>query len=100
MLIMSSRVRIAAGAAAAFLIFSTQATIAQDADTLEEVIVTAQKRAENLQTTPIAISALSAESLENRGVTDFTGIAKASTSINFTPYPSSSSMLILYMRGQ
>jgi iron complex outermembrane recepter protein len=100
MLIMSSRVRIAAGAAAAFLILSTQETIAQDADTLEEVIVTAQKRAENLQTTPIAISALSAESLENRGVTDFTGIAKASTSINFTPYPSSSSMLILYMRGQ
>jgi iron complex outermembrane recepter protein len=69
-------------------------------ETIEEVVVTAQKRAENLQTTPIAISALSGDDLQKRGVTDFAGIAKASPSINFTPYPSSSNTLILYMRGQ
>lgn len=95
-----SRLSTAVTAAAELLILGTQAAIAQDANALEEVIVTAQKRAENLQTTPIAISALSAESLQDRGVTDYSGVARASTSINFTPYPTSTSMLILYMRGQ
>lgn len=67
---------------------------------IQEVLVTAQKREENLQTTPIAISALSADTLTNLGVTSFEGVAKASPSISFTPYPSSSNLLILYMRGQ
>ena len=62
--------------------------------------MTAQRREENLQTTPIAITALSADSLNKQGVTDFAGVANASTSLNFTPYPSSSNTLILYMRGQ
>jgi iron complex outermembrane receptor protein len=66
---------------------------------IEEVTVTAQKREENLQSTPIAISALSADTLEKMGVSDFTDVAKASPSIHFTTYPSSN-MLTLYMRGQ
>jgi iron complex outermembrane receptor protein len=67
---------------------------------IQEVIVTAQKRAENLQETPIAISTLSAEQLQVQGITSFEGVAKASPSITFTPYPVSSNLLILYMRGQ
>ncbi len=47
-----------------------------DAVALEEVIVTAQKRAENLQEVPIAITAMNAEALELRGVTDTDSIAK------------------------
>ena len=35
---------------------------------LEEIIVTAQKRSENLQDTPISITALSASAIEDRGV--------------------------------
>jgi iron complex outermembrane recepter protein len=66
---------------------------------IEEVMVTAQKRAENLQTTPIAISALSADALEKMGIADFADVAQASPSIHFTTYPSSN-MLTLYMRGQ
>ena len=34
--------------------------------------------------------------LNKQGVTDFAGVAQRSTSINFTPYPSSSNTLILY----
>jgi len=67
---------------------------------IEEVTVTAQKREENLQTTPIAITALSADALQNMGITGFDGLAKSSPSISFTPYPSSTNLLILYMRGQ
>src|SRR5580658_6532815 len=67
---------------------------------IQEVVVTAQRREENLQTTPIAITAISADTLNKQGVTDFAGVAQQSTSLNFTPYPSSSNTLILYMRGQ
>jgi len=70
------------------------------AEGIEEVTVTAQKREENLQTTPIAISAMTGDTLKNMGVTSIEGVAKASPSISFTPYPSSSNVLIMYMRGQ
>jgi len=72
----------------------------QSTEGIQEIIVTAERREENLQTTPIAITALSAEELNKQGVTDFAGVANASTSLNYTPYPSSSNTLILYMRGQ
>jgi iron complex outermembrane receptor protein len=67
---------------------------------LEEVIVTAQKREENLQTVPIAITTFSGADLEQRGITSFDGIAHAIPSISFTPYPSSSDTFVMYMRGQ
>jgi iron complex outermembrane receptor protein len=85
-----------------FLIADAHLALAQEQaqQGIQEVVVTAERRTENLQTTPIAITALSAEDLSKAGVVDFAGVAKQSTSINFTPYPSSSNTLILYMRGQ
>ncbi|OCC22575.1 TonB-dependent receptor [Croceicoccus estronivorus] len=67
---------------------------------IEEIVVTAQKREENLQTTPIAITALTAQSLQTSGIRDITGIVQATPSLYFAPYPSSSTTLVLYMRGQ
>jgi iron complex outermembrane receptor protein len=67
---------------------------------LEEVIVTAQKQEENIQTVPLAITAMTSAQLESMGVTDFSGVAAASPSITFVPYPGSSNTLILYMRAQ
>jgi iron complex outermembrane recepter protein len=55
---------------------NTAATAADGAATgvgetgLEEIVVTAQRRAQNLQEVPIAVSAFSAAELENRGVTE------------------------------
>jgi iron complex outermembrane receptor protein len=85
-----------------FLLTDARLALAQEQtqEGIQEVVVTAERRTENLQTTPIAITALSAEELNKAGVNDFAGVAKQSTSINFTPYPSSSNTLILYMRGQ
>ena len=67
---------------------------------IEELVVTAQKREENLQTTPLAISAMSGDAMAKMGITDFSGVVKASPALAFTPYPSSSNTLILYIRGQ
>lgn len=55
----------------AFTLFA-QGAIAQDdtGTTLEEVVVTAQKRTENLQEVPIALTALTEDMLEVNGVTD------------------------------
>lgn len=41
---------------------------------LEELVVTAQKREQSLQSTPAAISALGADAIQNRGVTDTTNL--------------------------
>ena len=59
-------------AAAAASMFAVPAVLAQDAPAaksalsgLEEVIVTARRREENLQDVPIAVTAFSAELIEN-----------------------------------
>ena len=47
---------------------------AGEPDTLDEVIVTAERREQNLQDVPISATVLSAEDLERRGVTDLNDI--------------------------
>ncbi|MGO9634275.1 MAG: TonB-dependent receptor [Steroidobacteraceae bacterium] len=54
-----------------------------DTTTLEEVVVTAQKRTENLQDVPISIQALSNEKLEELHITDFDDFAKYLPSVSF-----------------
>src|SRR5271165_160241 len=44
-------------------------------DQLAEVVVTAQFRRENLQTTPIAITAITAQMIEERSMTNVTDVA-------------------------
>jgi len=67
---------------------------------IQEVIVTAQKRQETLQTTPISISAFTADNMKARGITDFMGVAQNTPSISLSHYPTQSTELILYMRAQ
>src|ERR1700743_1196720 len=47
---------------------------------LEEIVVTARYRAESLQDTPISISALTANDLAARGITDVTGLTAVTPS--------------------
>jgi iron complex outermembrane receptor protein len=74
-----------AGAAAAQTTPDTNAaTTASDAP--EEIVVTAERRTENLQTAPIAATVLSGQDLTNRGVTTVDGlqfISPAATVNNF-----------------
>jgi iron complex outermembrane receptor protein len=88
-----------AGALACGSMLVGQAGMAAPNAGVEEIIVTAQKRAENLQKVPVAVTAFTSQALENRGITNFEGIVNATPSLSTANYPSST-MLILYMRGQ
>jgi iron complex outermembrane receptor protein len=50
---------------------------------LEEVLVTARKKVENLQSVPLAIDAFSAQMLDEKAINTLEGIAKYSTSLTF-----------------
>ena len=51
--------------------------------TLEEIVVTAEKRTENLQDVPVSIQALSTAKLEELHVTDFTDYAQFMPTVSF-----------------
>jgi len=69
---------------------------------MDEVTVTARKREEGLQSAPIAITALTGESLEARGATRLDEIAKFSPNVTFQNNPGfsgASSSAAIYIRG-
>jgi iron complex outermembrane receptor protein len=63
----------------------TQTAAATPSGGLEEVIVTARYREENLQQTPIAITAITAEDVEQRGFTTTSDIAYSVPNASFRP---------------
>ena len=66
---------------------------------LEEVIVTAQKRAQNLQDVPVAISSFNALELENMGVTNIIELEKSVPNAQFRASRATNSTLTAYIRG-
>ena len=81
---------------------ATVVVAAPDDAALEEVIVTAQKRAENIQDVPIAISAFSAEALQARGATNVADISAFTPNVQIdrsSPFAGSSTILSAYVRG-
>lgn len=73
--------------------------LAQRAVVIEEVVVTAQKRAESLQDTPISISAFNSDQLTNLGVTDLGDIQFSVPSLAMRQFPNSKSTLRVFIRG-
>jgi iron complex outermembrane receptor protein len=65
---------------------------------VEEVIVTAQKRSENLQTVPISITALNAETLEKAGVTSLDSIQRLAPGLTMSTV-GSGFVSYTYLRG-
>ncbi len=83
-------------------ILSAQSVPAADApapggNALEEIVVTAQKRVENLQDVPISLQALDGRTLEALSVTDFDSYAKYLPSLSYQTYGPGQSQL--YVRG-
>lgn len=50
---------------------------------VEEIVVTARKKGENLQDVPMAVKAFSAKDIERKGIKDISDVARFSTSIQF-----------------
>lgn len=57
---------------------------ANDAGGLDEIVVTAQRREENLRDVPIAINAITSDALRDIGVSNTSGLVQAVPSLNFT----------------
>lgn len=71
---------------------AAQGTAAQTADAqsaagtgIADIVVTAQKRAENLQSVPLAVSAFSGNALQNRAVSSLVDIQTLVPSVNIQP---------------
>lgn len=82
---------------------AAQAPAAQaSGDKLQEIIVTARKTRENLQNTPISITAFNQEALEAKGITSINRIQDSTPNITFLNVPSNSgvaSNAAIYIRG-
>jgi outer membrane receptor protein involved in Fe transport len=65
---------------------------------IEEIIVTASKRAENMQDVPIAMVALDSDTLREQGITSFEDYALALSNVSWKSYGYPGSAII-YMRG-
>ena len=75
---------------------------ATSGQTLEEVVVTAQKREQNVQNVPIAISAFTTETLRQKGVTDIHALSNLTPNVNLdasSPFSGDSSVLSASIRG-
>lgn len=75
------------------------AAAAQEDRGLADIVVTAQKRTENLQSTPIAVSAVNAEMIRDRGIASAADLTAVAPSLTAATSPSSSTNMQLYIRG-
>lgn len=84
-------------------IAAANAAIAQDqpADALmlDEVVVTAQKKAESLQDAPISMLAFDSSTLEKLGVSDVADIQASVPNLSLAPHPSNKNSITAFIRG-
>jgi iron complex outermembrane recepter protein len=86
----TKRLGLLAGASLALTAFvSAPPAFAQEegASAIDEIVVTARRREENLQDTPIAISAFSADDIAARGMNDLSNVAASTPNLAFATAP-------------
>lgn len=93
---MKSRVTTRSMRASAALLLVASGSLASAAE-LEEMVVTAQRREQDLQDVPVAVSALSGEQVVKQGIHDLTGIATRVPGLTFSPF--SPGQNIVALRG-
>jgi iron complex outermembrane receptor protein len=71
----------------------------EETASVEDVVVTARRRDEQLKDVPIAVSALSAERLEQTGATDITALQQQTPNATVQIARGSNSTLISFIRG-
>lgn len=86
----------------ALLPVCAQAQVASKEDNangVEEIIVTANKRQETLQTVPISITAFSQDQLDKKGATGIEGIQATTPNLNFTMQSAGQNVARVTLRG-
>lgn len=78
---------------------TAEATIAPASAELETVVVTAQKREQSLQKTPISLAAFDKKKLETLGIQGVADLATNVPTLTVDPFPTNSSQLRLFIRG-
>ena len=66
---------------------------------LVDIVVTAQKRSESLQKTPISIVAMTSAMLEKKGIVDLTDLRTQVPALQVTPHPNSATTARVFIRG-
>ncbi len=74
---------------------AASAQVTQPANGLEEIVVTAQHRQENLQDVPLAVSAISADTFRESGMHDLSGIAEQVPGLTFSPFAPGQNIIAL-----
>ena len=77
----------------------TEARSSEDAG-LGEILVTARRFAENLQTVPVSVTAIGANDLAARGIANIAQVAQATPSLSVNPGPASPNSAVVSIRGQ
>jgi iron complex outermembrane recepter protein len=72
---------------------------AQSVGMLEEVVVTAQKRVENLQNTPIAITAITESTIDDLDIANVVDLAGLAPNVHIINTPSNNTSATIAMRG-
>lgn len=72
---------------------------ADGAGLIDEVVVTARRRAENLQDVPVAVSAFNADALERQGISDITELQQRLPNTTLQVSRGTNSTLTAYIRG-
>ncbi len=70
--------------------------------TLQEIVVTAQKRSENIQKVPIAVTAFTAQALKEKSITDVSGLSRLTPNVNLdtsSPFGGANEVLSASIRG-
>ena len=86
----------------ACLLGSATSELLAQVGALEEIVVTARKREESLQDTPISVAAFTATDLEERGAVDFSDLGEFTPNVVFdftAPIAAGNSAAIVMIRG-
>lgn len=87
------------GVCLALLAVAQEVSAQNESFMLEEVIVTAEKRTESLQDTPISLVAFDSATLENQGIDSLIDIASLVPSMTIEPFPTNNATLRIFIRG-
>jgi len=87
--------KLVAAVATATALLAAAPSYANEAFMLEEIVVTAHKRAESVQDVAASIAAVSSEALDNNGITSFTDAAKMVPGLNMTQNSATSTTVSL-----